>query len=389
MTRSTFGERTLSRGSQGEDVKELQRMLQQLGWSPGPVDGIFGPLTEAAVRSFQAAHGIVVDGIVGPVTSAALLAATNGGGGTTRGISMHIGLNTVDKNAYPFPVTPLRGCINDANAMHRVATERGFTTTAVLLDAAATSTAVTAEIRAVAATLQPGDIFFVSYAGHGSQVVDVAGDENDRLDETWVLWDRQLLDDELYGLWAEFKPGVRIVMLSDSCHSGTMARDVSSTALDPVTAAQAALAIAAVAGPAVTELGLTDPEVPSRVARRVVSEVVVDPAPPRLLAEELGTYQTALRRKEYVQIKADAQRGDPSCSVLLISGCQDSQTSSDGRVNGLFTEKLLQVLAEGNVTSYTDLHRRIVARMPARQQPNLFWATVPDAVFEAQQPFTI
>lgn len=58
-------------------VKMLQRMLQSLGHRPGPIDGIFGKQTEAAVRRFQTAAGITVDGIVGQKeTWPALMAAT-------------------------------------------------------------------------------------------------------------------------------------------------------------------------------------------------------------------------------------------------------------------------------------------------------------------------
>jgi hypothetical protein len=56
----------LRRGARGDDVRELQRLLN-LG-----VDGIFGPNTEAAVRLVQAGHKLVIDGIVGPQTWAAL-----------------------------------------------------------------------------------------------------------------------------------------------------------------------------------------------------------------------------------------------------------------------------------------------------------------------------
>ena len=67
-----------------------------------------------------------------------------------------------------------------------------------------------------------------TYSGHGGQVDDVNGDEDDALDETWVLWDRQLIDDELFSLWSQFAPGVRITMLSDSCHSGTVLRMIAT-----------------------------------------------------------------------------------------------------------------------------------------------------------------
>lgn len=51
-------------------VKELQR---KLGIRSDKVDGVFGPITEAAVRQFQRAHGLVPDGIVGPKTWQKLL----------------------------------------------------------------------------------------------------------------------------------------------------------------------------------------------------------------------------------------------------------------------------------------------------------------------------
>ena len=54
------------------DVRSLQRQLVRMGFSPGRIDGRYGPLTTQAVKSFQQAHGLVVDGIVGPETSKAL-----------------------------------------------------------------------------------------------------------------------------------------------------------------------------------------------------------------------------------------------------------------------------------------------------------------------------
>jgi peptidoglycan hydrolase-like protein with peptidoglycan-binding domain len=54
------------------NVELLQRALRRSGFDPGPVNGGFGPTTAAAVRSFQAAMGLVVDGIVGPQTWRAL-----------------------------------------------------------------------------------------------------------------------------------------------------------------------------------------------------------------------------------------------------------------------------------------------------------------------------
>ncbi|MEB3203061.1 MAG: peptidoglycan-binding protein [Candidatus Sericytochromatia bacterium] len=54
------------------EVKILQHMLAHAGFDPGPIDGWFGPVTERAVRAFQAAKGLVVDGEAGTQTWAAL-----------------------------------------------------------------------------------------------------------------------------------------------------------------------------------------------------------------------------------------------------------------------------------------------------------------------------
>lgn len=59
-------------GKGGPEVAEAQCLLQRAGFSPGPVDGIVGPLTEDAVKRIQKRAGLIVDGIVGPQTWPAL-----------------------------------------------------------------------------------------------------------------------------------------------------------------------------------------------------------------------------------------------------------------------------------------------------------------------------
>lgn len=59
-------------------ILEVQQILAQLGFRPGPVDGVWGRMTAAAVRAFQESYGLEPDGIVGPVTSQALAEAADG-----------------------------------------------------------------------------------------------------------------------------------------------------------------------------------------------------------------------------------------------------------------------------------------------------------------------
>ncbi|MEU7495318.1 caspase family protein [Streptomyces fradiae] len=138
------------------------------------------------------------------------------------GLSLHIGLNTVDPDRYDGWNGHLVACENDARDLSVLASDAGYSGT-VLLTEEATVDGVTAALRAAAARLRDGDAFLLTYSGHGGQVPDETegGDEPDALDETLVLYDRQFLDDELNRELARFAEGVRVLVLLDCCHSGT------------------------------------------------------------------------------------------------------------------------------------------------------------------------
>ena len=66
MSEVSLGKRNLRVGSQGKDVRELQQLLNETGFYFGPVDGIYGILTEEAVSLFQRTYNLKDDGIAGP-----------------------------------------------------------------------------------------------------------------------------------------------------------------------------------------------------------------------------------------------------------------------------------------------------------------------------------
>lgn len=264
-----------------------------------------------------------------------------------KGISIHIGLNKVDPAHYDGWDGALSGCINDANDMLAIAKKKGFASV-TLLDEQATAKAVTKAIADAAKRLSAGDILLFTYSGHGGQVRDTNHDEKDRRDETLCLYDRELVDDELYTLWKKFKKGVRIFMLSDSCHSGSNAR-----------------------GPR-----------PSGEFRRRRGM-------PRQLADRVY----AKHKKLYDDIQkknAGSERARVGASLILISGCMDNQTSADGARNGLFTETLKKVYRNGAFKyGYERLRGEIVQLMPPDQTPNYYLVGTKNPTFENQKPFSI
>ena len=93
-----------------------------------------------------------------------------------------------------------------------------------LLGKRATRQAVLDHVLAAAEALRAGDSLWISFAGHGGQVPDLNGDEPDKLDETWCLFDGQLIDDELTLAWSRFRAGVRVLVVTDCCHGGVVTR---------------------------------------------------------------------------------------------------------------------------------------------------------------------
>ncbi|MEO6855736.1 MAG: caspase family protein, partial [Rhodoferax sp.] len=114
-----------------------------------------------------------------------------------KALSLHMGLNGVSGAAYSGWTGPLAACEFDANDMAAIAKAQGMRPT-VLITKQATRTKFLSALRSTAKTLVAGDLFFLTYSGHGGQVTDINNDEPDGKDETWCLYDGQILDDELY-----------------------------------------------------------------------------------------------------------------------------------------------------------------------------------------------
>ncbi len=268
-----------------------------------------------------------------------------------KGLSLHVGLNSVDPAAYDGWDGALVACEADAHSMEAICAARGFATQQ-LLTAEATSDALLEAIDRAAEELVAGDVFLISYAGHGGQIPDESGDEPDRMDETWVLRDRQVIDDELLQRWARFAEGVRVVVLSDSCHSGSVVK--------------------------------------AQLAALGEGQVAQAMQHGRFMPADVNRRDNAVRRDLYTGLKADARQPQLQGRVLLLAGCQDNQTAADGDSNGLFTGTLLEVWRDGAFTGgYRTLLTAIKRKMPPWQSPNYLALNDASREFNREHPFTV
>jgi hypothetical protein len=262
-----------------------------------------------------------------------------------QGISIHMGLNRVDPACYDGVWTgELVGAVQDAQDMYAIAVSQGFQAT-LLLQEAVTRTAVTQAIYQASAMLSAGDILMVSYAGHGGIMRDLSCDEADDQDETWCLYDGHLLDDELYLLWHSFAAGVRILVISDSCHSGTITR---------------------------ASIGM-----PRAMPKKVA----------------LATWQK--QRDFYLNLVCSDESAETlQASVRLISASADGDFAYDGvydgTPNGFFTSKLKQVWNEGAFCgNYPQFFNQLYDAMYCFQPPQYSVLGLPDAAYDQQHPFQI
>jgi uncharacterized caspase-like protein len=131
-------------------------------------------------------------------------------------------------------VPSLKGAVNDVMTMKEVLIQRwGFDAAniAMLIDEQATRDHMMAALETIVRDSNSEDTVYIHYSGHGSQVQDLNGDEEDGLDETLVPQNgrtpgvRDIVDDELAELLAKLRSRNVLIVL-DSCHSGTATRSV-------------------------------------------------------------------------------------------------------------------------------------------------------------------
>ena len=282
------------------------------------------------------------------------------------GRSIHVGLDAVNPDHYHNRWHgKLRAAESDAAVMQTLAEACGFDAVP-LLGPLATAGVVMTALRDAALDLRADDILMLSFAGHGAQVPDRDHDEHDQLDEAWCLFDRMVLDDELTEVFAEFAPGVRILVICDSCHSGTILQQT------------------------LYERIRTAPEVRDLVDLPNEDYIAYRSAPPEIANATYLEHMETYGRIQATQFFRRPRSRFVTATMLQLSACQDNQVAAEGLTLGYFTRALRNTWASGAfVGDYDQFHKTISRRLPPNQSPSLLTVGPGDADFVEQRPFSI
>ena len=219
-------------------------------------------------------------------------------------------------NNYPGIFNDLKGCVNDATDWSTLLQNFGFETR-LMLDSQATRTNIKAALQNLVEVTSAGDVAILTYSGHGTQVPESGGDEGDTYDEAICAYDGNIIDDELRVLLEGLHPRATLVVISDSCFSGSVTR------------------------------------------------IAPEPATPRFIPPAISTAGMVPRRP-FLLPEADMPE-------ILITGCTDSEYSYDaefdGRPNGAMTASAIRVILQNPNLTYREFYAGLRNLLPSRDYP--------------------
>lgn len=247
----------------------------------------------------------------------------------------------------------LNGCVNDAVLINELLRKNWFreespSSVRMLTDDSATTANIIDRLKWLVADAKPGAVLLFTYSGHGVQMACPNYElhqEADGLDEAICPvdfdWRKNVIrDEDLKALFADVPKGVNLTVISDSCHSGDLLRELVDPSIQPS---------------------------PSPNRPRTI------PIPPDIRSRAFGLLPKPRVRE--LRNSKEEQIG------ILISGCKSTQTSADAwiqparKYHGALTWYLSQVLAGCSYDiSYSELVAKVNRELAANgyeQNPQL------------------
>jgi len=235
-------------------------------------------------------------------------------------------------NKYPDPRNNLRGCVNDAKGLKRCLKKYyDFDKITLLLDHHATYKNVINSIKQSMLELSDCGHFVFSISSHGTSIIDRSGDEADRRDEAICLYDRLLVDDTFKQLLDHAPVGMKLTVISDCCHSGSITRSWIDDDIDPT------------------------------------SKIRYIPAINLGIASDVSTAPN--QRKIFTPINTQANMRE-----VLITGCKSDEYSYDclfgSKYHGALSYNIIDIMNTCKHTlTYNEFYKLIRDRLPSRQSP--------------------
>jgi len=211
-------------------------------------------------------------------------------------------------NDYPGTANDLNGCLNDQIDLEKKLNSDfpGFVITK-FKDSKVTTRTFIDKITEAISLLNEGDILLIHYSGHGTYTYDKNGDEADGYDEAVYLYDGMVIDDDIGSALSNIPEGSTVLLLFDSCFSGTVTREINKRG--------------------------------------------------RFVAPPKGLPKPTFKRRRFLK---------ENKNWIVFSGCGEHQTSADayinGRYNGAFTYFALKSLQPG--MTYKDWFNTIRTYLP-------------------------
>lgn len=256
--------------------------------------------------------------------------------GAPRKRALCIGIDAYSKK-------PLSGCVADAQTWEDTFTGLGFQV-ARLRDKEATRDAILREMLSLVTTSADGDVVAIQFAGHGTSVPDLDGDEVDSFgtnDEALCPIDftegQLVLDDDLAVVWDAVPDGVSVSLFFDSCHSGTANRKLSDADKEAMTIP---------AGTTARKVSL-DAEERERF-RAARGAALADPVRREALKEVVAS--------ESGRAVEDAPR---AVREVLFSACQPDQVALETGGNGVFTTNATKILVANPAATNREFHTAV------------------------------
>lgn len=276
--------------------------------------------------------------------------------------------------------SPLRGCINDVLQMKDLLQRfYGFAegNCRCLLDDQATLHGITAGLEWLAEGGNDAEAVRVfHYSGHGTYIADASGDEPDGRDECLVPYDYKvagvLSDDALKVLYDRFPRSGNLTLIMDSCHSGTVQKDVAEDITYrflPVSYDE--------------QLRIDAAE---RKFRKEQARFVIDQL--RQLHQEECTEEEWERKVRKLMTKFEKARfGDVRNreANMLLAGCRADQTAADARIAGDYHGAFTYYLAEAILDTGGQLSYRELAEQTGKKLDIAHYVQIPQLEYRAHR----